>query len=185
MLFLGIRKDPFNGFLAHLIVSFVPLRIAQFLCHVHIRLPDVLRYRLNEVLIPGTQRSGGAVCASLWITFIFPVAVTVGCGVFQYLVFRADDTVIVFVIHILPPFMSALHGLGTLVGCIQNPAVIKYFLADMRGLVGAVHYHSIDFGVLLYQFIIYVVESYAVMYIAGSYFYFQNIAVLVADGMAS
>ena len=56
-----------------------------------IRLPDVLRYRLNEVLIPGAQRSGGAVCTDLWITFVFPVAVTVGCGVFQYLVFRADD----------------------------------------------------------------------------------------------
>ena len=78
MLFLGIRKDPFNGFLAHLIVSLVSIRIAQFLRHIHIRLPDVLRYRLNEVLIPGTQRSGGAVCASLWITFILPVAVTVG-----------------------------------------------------------------------------------------------------------
>ena len=95
VLFFGIRKDPFNGFLAHLIVSLVPLRIAKLLRHIHIRLPDVLRYRLNKVLVPGTQRSGGAVCTDLWITFIFPVAVTVGCGVFQYLVFRADDTVIV------------------------------------------------------------------------------------------
>ena len=118
MLFLGIRKDPLNGFLAHLIVSLVPLRIAQFLCHIHIRLPDVLRYRLNEVLVPGTQRSGGAVCTDQWITFILPVAVTVGCGVFQYLEFRADDTVIVFIIHILPPFMSALHGLRPCVGGI-------------------------------------------------------------------
>lgn len=54
MLFLGIRKDPFNGFLAHLVVSLVSLRIAKLFCHIHIRLPDVLRYRLNEVLIPGT-----------------------------------------------------------------------------------------------------------------------------------
>ena len=53
----------------------------------------------------------------------------------------------------------------------------------MRGLVGAVSYYGLDFGVLFYQFVIYVVESYTVMYIAGSYFYFQNITVLVADGM--
>ena len=118
MLFLGIRKDPFNGFLAHLVVSPVPLRIAELLCHIHIRLPDVLRYCLNEVLIPGTQRPGGTVRTDLWITFILPVAVMVGCGVFQYLVFRADDTVIVFIIHILPPFMSALHGLRPCVGGI-------------------------------------------------------------------
>ena len=55
----------------------------------------------------------------------------------------------------------------------------------MRGLVGAVSYYGLDFGVLFYQFVIYVIESDTVMYIAGSYFYFQNIAVLVADGMAS
>lgn len=118
MLFLGIRKDPFNGFLAHLVVSLVSLRIAELLRHIHIRLPDVLRYCLNEVLIPGTQRPGGTVRTDLWITFILPVAVTVGCGVFQYLEFRADDTVIVFIIHILPPFMSALHGLRPCVGGI-------------------------------------------------------------------
>ena len=118
MLFLGIRKDPFNGFLAHLVVSLVSLRIAKLFRHIHIRLPDVLRYRLNEVLIPGTQRSGGTVCTDLWITFVFSAAVTVGCGVFQYLIFRADDTVIVFIIHILPPFKSALHGLRPCVGDI-------------------------------------------------------------------
>ena len=54
MLFLGIRKAPFNGLLAHLVVSLVSLRIAKLFRHIHIRLPDVLRYRLNEVLIPGT-----------------------------------------------------------------------------------------------------------------------------------
>ena len=53
----------------------------------------------------------------------------------------------------------------------------------MRGFVSAVRYHSVDFGMLFYQFVIYVVESYTVMYIAGSYFYFQNIAMLVADGV--
>ena len=53
----------------------------------------------------------------------------------------------------------------------------------MRGLVGAVSHNSLDFGMLFYQFVVYVVESYAVMYIAGGYFYFQNIAMLVAEGM--
>ena len=53
----------------------------------------------------------------------------------------------------------------------------------MRGLVGAVRYHGLDFGVLFYQSVIYIVKRYAVMYIAGGYFYFQNIAVLVAGGV--
>ena len=83
MLFLGIRKDPFNGFLAHLVVFLVTLRISKFLCHIHIRLPDVLRYRLNKVLVPGTLLPGGAVRTDLWITFVFPVAVTVGCGIIK------------------------------------------------------------------------------------------------------
>ena len=47
MLCLGFSKDLFNGFLAHLVVSIVSLRIAKLLRHIPIRLPNVLRYRFT------------------------------------------------------------------------------------------------------------------------------------------
>ena len=39
----------------------------------------------------------------------------------------------------------------------------------MRGLVGSVRYYGLDFGVLFYQSVIYIVKCYAVVYIARGY----------------
>ena len=50
---------------------------------------------LNKVLALCAQLPGRTVRTDLWITFILPAAVTVGGAVVQYLVFRADDTIIV------------------------------------------------------------------------------------------
>lgn len=61
------------------------------------------------------------------ISFILPVTIPVRGAVLQYLVFRTDDTVIIFVIHILSPRMPAFHGHGTLVGCGQNSASSNTF----------------------------------------------------------
>ena len=49
------------------------------------------------------------------ITAVLPVSIPVGSAVGQSLVLGAEYTVIVFVIHIFPPFVAALHGLRPLV----------------------------------------------------------------------
>ena len=53
----------------------------------------------------------------------------------------------------------------------------------MRGFVSTVCYKSMDIRELLYYLVIYVVKSYTVMYITGSYFYCQNNTVNIAGGM--
>ena len=80
---------------------------AGFLCHFHILTPDVPGNSLNAGLVFCTKMSGRTVATDLWITFILPVTVTVCRAVFQHLVFRTQNTIIVLVIYVLPPFMPA------------------------------------------------------------------------------
>ena len=68
--------------------------------------------------------------ANIAAAFVFPVTVPVGGAVMQHLVFRANHAVEVFVIHVFPPFVPALHGHRPLVRCGDYPVVIEYLLAN-------------------------------------------------------
>ena len=117
VLLLGISENPFNGFLPSLVHPLADRRTPGILCHLHIIAPDVPGYHLRAVLALGAKMSGGTVTTDLWITFVFPVAVTVRRAVLQNMVLRTKNAVVIFVIHVLPPFVSALHGLGPRVSC--------------------------------------------------------------------
>ena len=78
---------------------------------------------------------GGALGADFRIAAVFTVSIPVGGAVGQDVVFRADYAIIIFIIDVRPPGMSALHRHGPLVGCKQYPAISKYLFADMRGLI--------------------------------------------------
>ncbi len=70
------------------------------------------------ILRMGTEFFGCASGADFRITFVFPVSISVSSGVFQSLVFRANDAVIECIVDVFPPRMSALskRGLTTLGG---------------------------------------------------------------------
>ena len=138
-------------------------------------------YRFGTILGVGTKLARRAAFANLRVGLVFPVSVPVGRTVWQGLKLRAEDAIVVFVIHILPPFVPALHGLGTFVGGGQHPAVLEYFLADMRCFVRRIRYHRFHFRESPGHFVIYVVERHAVMYISRRYHRFQHKSVAVAD----
>ena len=117
VLLFGIRKNTLYRFFSCLVHPLVDRCVSGIVCHFLVFLPDVSGNRLNAVLIFCTKMAGRTVGSDLWITFILPVSVSVCGAVVQYLVLRTDNAVEMLVIHILPPFMSALHGLGTLVCC--------------------------------------------------------------------
>lgn len=64
----------------------------------------------------GAQVAGRTVDTDAGITSVLPVAVPVGGVVEQYLLLQTEHTVMVFIVHILPPLVTALHGLRPLVG---------------------------------------------------------------------
>ena len=170
----GICKNTlyrfFSCFVHPLVDRCVPGIVSQFL----ILLPDVSCNRLNAVFILGAKVSGRTVATDLWITFILSVSVPVGSAVVQCLVLRTDNAVEMLVVNILPPFMSALHGLRPLVGCGQNSVIPEHLLTDMRGLIGTVRYESMDLWKLFHHLVINIIKSYTVMYIAGGDFHCQN-----------
>ena len=143
--FLGIGKDPLNGFLSPPVQFLVLRRIAGVVRQFLIVLPDVPLYRFEIVFGMSTQMAGRLVDADAGIASVFPVSVSVGGAVGQHLVLWANHTVIVLVIHIFPPLVAALHGLGPLVGCGEYSPIIKYLFADMRRLVGRVRNNGLYF----------------------------------------
>lgn len=72
--------------------------------------------------------TGGTVDTDVGIAPVLPVSIPVGSAVGQCLVLGAEYTVIVFVIHIFPPLVAALHGLRPLVGGGQHTSIFKYLL---------------------------------------------------------
>ena len=83
---------------------------------------------------------GGTLGTDFWVAAVLPVSIPVGGTVGENLVFRADHTVIIFIINVSPPGMSILHRHGTLIGCGKYPTILEHLFADMRGLVGGVRH---------------------------------------------
>src|SRR5699024_9642296 len=115
--FLGVGKDSFNGLLAPLVQFLVLWGVAGVVCQVLVVFPDMPLYCFDTIFGMGAQMSGGTAGTDLRVASVFPVSVPVGGPVCQHLVFRAEHTVIMLVIHILPPLVAALQGLRTLIGC--------------------------------------------------------------------
>ena len=85
--FFRIRKVPFNRFFAFLVKLLVLRRISGII-------PDMTLYRLYAILGMGTELSGRAIGADLWVALVFPVSIPVGGAVFQSLVFGANDAAV-------------------------------------------------------------------------------------------
>src|SRR5699024_5659520 len=94
--------------------------------------------RFDTVFGVGAQVAGRTVYTDARITSVLPVSIPVGGTVGQHLVFRTEHTVVVLVIHILPPLVPTLHGLRTLVGGGERTSIFKYLFTDIRGLVGGI-----------------------------------------------
>ena len=139
--------------------------------------------RLYATLGMGTALSGRAIGADLWVALVFPVTIPVRGAVFQYLVFGANDAVVELIIDVFPPLVSTLHRLRALIGCGENPAITKYFLANMRSLVSGICNNGRCFGECLRYLVIYLVKGHTVMNIAGSHYCFQHKTMAVAGSM--
>ena len=100
------------------------------------------------------------------ITAVLPVSIPVGSAVGQSLVLGAEYTVIVFVIHIFPPFVAAFHGLRPLVGGGQHTSVFKYLFADIRSFVGGIGNNRLYFREVRCHTVIHFIKRHAVMYIS-------------------
>src|SRR5699024_2544951 len=107
----------------------------------------------------------------------------VGSAVGQSLVLGAEYTVIVFVIHIFPPFVAAFLGLRPLVGGGQHTSVFKYLFADMRSFVGGIGNNRLYFREVRCHTVIHFIKRHAVMYISRGNDCLQDKAMFVAGCM--
>ena len=181
--FFRIRKDTFDRFFALLVKVGVLGSIPGIIGKLLVVLPNMSLYDLYTILGMRAKMPCRTVLAYLGMALVFSVSVSVGRTVFERMELRANDAIKVLVINVFPPFMPAVHGHRSLVCRAENSFVIKYFLANMGRFVCAVCYNGLYFGELFSYFVIYIVECYAIVYVAGSYYGFKNIAVFVTSGV--
>ena len=75
---------------------------------------------------------GGTLGTYFWVAAVLPVSIPV-CGmVGQNLIFRADHAVVIFIIDISPPGVSALHRHGPFVGCGQTKVKVERTVQFVR-----------------------------------------------------
>ena len=109
--FLSISKDPLNSLFAPLVKLPVLRRISGIVRQFLIVLPDMPLHRFDTVPGMRTPFSGRTGGADIRIALVFPISITVRRAIFQGLVFGTYHAVVEFIIDILPPLVSILHGL--------------------------------------------------------------------------
>ena len=113
VLFFRIGKYTLDLLFSQPVQFFVHRHIPDMLRHLHIVLPDMAPHRFLAPGAFGTYPSGRTAFAKISPAFVFPVALPVCGGIMQRTVLRADHIIKVLVIHIHPPGMAVLFGLGT------------------------------------------------------------------------
>lgn len=140
-------------------------------------------YDLYAIFGMCAKMSCRAVLTCFGIALVFSVSVSVGRTVCKRMVLGTNHAIVILIVYILPPFVSAVHGHRPFVSCTENAVVIKNLLANMGSFVCAVGYNGFYLGKSFGHFFIYVIECYAIMYVAGSYYGFQDISVLITCGV--
>ena len=113
------------------------------------------------ILRMSTKFSCRTILTYLGITLVFSVSVSVCCTVFKCMELGANDAIVMLIVNIFPPFVSAIHCLRSFVCCAENPVVIKYLLANVWSFVRAVCHYILYFGEFFGYFLIYIIKCYA------------------------
>lgn len=130
-------------------------------------------YDLHRILGMCAKMSCRAILTYFGIALVFSVSVSIGRTVCKRMVLRTNDAIVILIVFVLPPFVSAVHCLRSFVCRTENTIVIKYLFANMGSFVSTVCYNGFYLGKPFGHFFIYVIKCYAIMYVAGSYYGFQ------------
>ena len=181
--FLRVGKDALNGLRTQRVACLANRRMPHVLRSFYVVVPDMARHGLCVLLIFGAAFADGTVFANVTLAFVLSVAITVGGGIAQNLVLRAEDAVVVFIVNIFIPGQVAFLRHRALVWQRRDSPAVEYLLADPRRFVARVGGDNLCFGIVFYYAFKYCIKGDAVMDIAGRDLRFQHIAAPVADRM--
>ena len=102
MFFLGVSKDPFNGFFAQGIYLLAALGFAQLLGQIKVLLPDMGGQQALPLFIGAAGLPARAALAYFGGAAISPPSVLAGGGMSQFLAPWADKTVMFRIISKIP-----------------------------------------------------------------------------------
>ena len=122
-----------------LVQFYVFRRITRFLHLFDVIVPHILRECFFAFCIHRTQMPGQVVLLDIATAFALPVA----GGIVQPLILRANHAVVIYVIHIFPPLVPALH-------IYHQYAKKPSFLLDFS--TGCMSFFSSDLQVRAYFF---------------------------------
>ena len=152
--FLRVGKDALNGLRTQCVGFLANRRMPKVLRSFYVVVPDVARHGLCVLLIFGAAFADRTAFTSVTLAFVLPVALTVGGGIAQNLVLRAENAVVILIVDIFVPGQVPLLRHRPLVGQRWDSPAVDYLLADPRRFVARVGGDHPRFWIVLDQAII-------------------------------
>ena len=99
----GVRKDALNRLRTQSAGCLAHRRMPDVFCPLQIFLPDMAGYGFRVLPVLRAFLQFWAIPANIAFALIFPISFTVGSGITENLVLRAQDTIVIFIIYVRIP----------------------------------------------------------------------------------
>ena len=178
-----VRKDALNRLRTQSIGCLTCRRMPYVFCSFQILLPDVAGYGLRVLPILRTFLQFWAISANIAFTLVFFISFTVGRGITENLILRAQDTIVIFIVHVRIPGQIPFLCHWPFVGKRWDFSTIEDLFANPRRFVCGIGHNGLHLWEIFRYFVVNFIKGHAVMDIAGCHDCFQHETVLVAGGM--
>ena len=178
-----VRKDALNRLRTQGVGCLTYRRMPYVFCPLQIFLPDMTGYGFRVLPVLRAFLQFWAIPANIAFALIFPISFTVGSGITENLVLRAQDTIVIFIIYVRIPGQIPFLRHRPFVGKRWDFSTIEDLFANPWRFVPCIRCNDLYFRIMCLQALKYRIEYYVVMNVTWRNFRLQYIAPSVAYGM--
>ena len=179
----GVRKDALNRPRSQSVGCFAYWRMPDVFRPFQIRLPDMTGYRFRVLPVLCAPLPLWAISANIAFALVFPISFTVGGGITENLVLRAQDTIVIFIVYVRVPGQVSFLCHWPPVGQRWDSSAVEDLFANPWRFVPCVRCNYLDFRIMRRQALKYRVECHTVVNATRGYLRLQYIAASVAYRM--
>lgn len=143
-----VRKDALNRLRTQSIGCLTCRRMPYIFCSFQILLPDVAGYGLRVLPILRTFLQFWAISANIAFTLVFFISFTVGRGITENLILRAQDTIVIFIVHVRIPGQVPFLCHWPFVGKRWDFSTIEDLFANPRRFVPCIRCNKLYFRIM-------------------------------------
>ena len=151
MFFFCVRKDALNRLRTQSVGYLAYRRMPDILCSFQILLPDMTGYRFRVLSVLRTILQLRAISANITFALVFLISFTVGSGITENLILRAQDTIVIFIIHVCIPGQVSFLCHWPLVEERWDSSTVEDLFADPWRFIACIRCNYLNFRIMCLQ----------------------------------